>query len=75
MHAIKQLKNDLSGDPDKFLNEFFVYGLGSLSPFLSVLVNKIFDTGYFPESWSEGYIVSLHEKGKQDDVIHFRGIT
>ena len=75
MCAIKQLKNGRSGGPDKFLNEFFVYGIGSLSPFLSVLFNKIFDTGYFPESWSEGYIVPLHKKGKLDDVSNFRGIT
>ena len=64
MRAIKQLKNGRSGGPDKFLNEFFVYGTGSLSPFLSVLFNKIFDTGYSPESWSEGYIVPLHKKMK-----------
>ena len=75
MRAIKQLKNGRSGGPDKFLNDFFVYGTGSLSPFLSVLFNKIFDTGYFPESWSEGYIVPLHKKGKLDDVSNFRGIT
>ena len=34
MRAIKQLKNGRSGGPDKFLNEFFVYGTGSLSPFV-----------------------------------------
>ena len=73
--AIKQLKNGRSGGPDKFLNEFFATGIDSLSPFLLVLFNKIFDTGYFPESWSKGYIVPLHKKGKLDDVSNFRGIT
>ena len=75
MRAIRQLKNGRSGGPDKFLNEFCVYGTGSLSPFSSVLFNNIFDTGYFPESWSEEYIVPLHKKGKLDDVSNFREIT
>ena len=43
--------------------------------YLHVLFNKIFDLEYFPESWSEGFIVPLHKKGSQDDVNNYRGIT
>lgn len=43
-------------------------------PYLYNLFNRILDLGYFPEAWSEGYIVPLHKKGKLDDVNNFRGI-
>ena len=75
MKAIRQLKNGRSGGPDKFLNEFFIHGNGELLMYLHTLFNKIFDLEYFPESWSEGYIVPLHKKGSLDDVSNFRGIT
>ena len=73
--AIFQLKNGRSGGPDKLLNEFFIYGVNELLPYLYNLFNRILDSGYFPDSWSEGYIVPLHKKGKLDDVNNFRGIT
>ena len=28
------------------------------------LFHRILGLGYFPEAWSEGYIVPLHKKGK-----------
>ena len=42
--------------------------------YLHTLFNKIFDLEYFPESWSEGYIVPLHKKESLGDVSNFRGI-
>ena len=35
----------------------------------------MFDIGYFPEAWSEGFIVPLHKKGDLDDPNNYRGIT
>ena len=73
--AIKNLKNGRSGGPDRFLNEFFIHGNTEMVSYLHVLFNKIFDLEYFPESWSEGFIVPLHKKGSQDDGNNYRGIT
>jgi len=39
------------------------------------LFNKIFDIGYFPECWSEGFIIPLHKKESLNDVNNYRGIT
>ena len=61
--AIFQLKNGRSSGPDKLLNEFFIYGVNELLPYLYNLFNRILDLSYFPEAWSEGYIVP-HKKGK-----------
>ena len=30
---------------------------------------------YFPEKWSEGFIVPLHKKGDVENVNNYRGIT
>ena len=62
--AIFLLKNGRSGGPDKLLNEFFIFGVNELLPYLYNLFNRILGLGYFQEAWSEGYIVPLHKKGK-----------
>ena len=45
------------------LNEFLKYGINSLISYLYTFFNKIFDTGVFPESWDDDFIVPLHKKG------------
>ena len=31
--------------------------------------------GYFPENWSEGFIVPIFKKGDINEVSNYRGIT
>ena len=73
--SIKQLKSNKSGGPDKIINEFFIHGHHILQSTICNLFNKIFDLGYFPEEWSESYIIPLHKKGSINDVGNYRGIT
>ena len=73
--AIKELKTNKSGGPDLYLNDFFIHGKHVLAPYLLNLFNRIFDKGYFPEVWSEGYIIPLHKKGSNNDENNYRGIT
>jgi hypothetical protein len=54
-HAMKELKNNKSSGPDYLLNEFFTNCKTVLEPVLHKLLNRIFDIGYFPETWSDGY--------------------
>ena len=63
LRSIKQLKTNKSGGPDNLINEFFIHGKIVLVPILCNLFNKIFETGIFPQEWSEGYIILLHKKG------------
>lgn len=44
-------------------------------PYLYKLFNIVFNLGYFPEKWTEGFIVPLHKKGNFNDVENYRGIT
>lgn len=62
LQAIKQLKANKSGGPDMYINELFIHGKNVLMPHLLLPFNKIFDKGYFPESWSDGFIIPLHKR-------------
>ena len=73
--AIKQLKNNKSGGPDRLLNEFFSCGIDILPQYLHKLFNVLFDKGYFPASWAEGHIIPIHKKGSMDLPENYRGIT
>ena len=57
------------------MNEFLKYGINSLISYLHTLFNKIFDTGIFPDSWGDGFIIPLHKKGNIGNVENYRGIT
>ena len=61
--SVKQLNSNKSGGPDLYLNEFFIHGKGTLMPFILSLFNRIYELGYFPDSWSEGFVVPLHKNG------------
>ena len=63
--GIKQLRNEASAGPDLMLNEFLKHGSNGLLIYLYQLFNKILETGYFPENWSEGHIVPIFKKGER----------
>ena len=75
LKSIKQLKNEKSGGPGQLLNEFISHDQHVFLPNLHTLFNKLLNTGYFPSSWAEGYIVRLHKKGDINNVNNYRGIT
>ena len=72
--AIKQLRNGSSAGPDLFLNEFFKKGSNVLISYIQNLFNKIFEIGYFPEKWSEGFIIPIFKKCDTNEVSNYRGI-
>ena len=44
-------------------------------PFLVKLFNKIYDTHFFPESWTRSVILPLHKKGDILNTDNYRGIS
>ena len=73
--AVKQLRNGASAGPDLFLNGFFKNGTDTLIKYIYTLFNKIFEFGYFPKRWSEGFIVPIYKKGDKNEPSNYRGIT
>ena len=49
--------------------------INDILPFLNPLFNEIFDSGCFPDTWSESIITPLHKKGPIDDPNNYRGIS
>ena len=75
--ASDELNLGKSAGPDYVLNEFFKYG--SKNDMITngnvILFNKLFSKGYFPNVWTEGFIIPLHKKGDVNEVGNYRGIT
>lgn len=59
--ALKQLRNSKSPGPDFFLNDFFKHRSDALNTYILKLFNNAFEIGYFPESWSEVFIIQIIE--------------
>ena len=42
---------------------------------MTLILNKIFDSGKFPEEWAPGVIVILFKESTKSDLNNYRGIT
>ena len=73
--AIKDLKCGKAAGHDMLINEIYIYACETLAPKLTCLFNIVFNSGYFPSSWSDGIIIPLHKKGSTQNVGNYRGIT
>ena len=73
--AVKELKNNKAAGLDKIKNEMIKCSITSMKTLLQKLFNKVLSTGCYPNSWSQGYIVSLFKSGCKSDLNNYRGIT
>lgn len=60
---------------DEISVEFLKTAESIVTPFLTKLFNRLFETGYFPEEWSRSVIVPLFKKGDQNNPANYRGIS
>ena len=73
--AVKRLKRDKSASGDHLINKYFIESLDIICSHLVDLFNAVFDSGYFPDKWSQGIIVPIFKKNDPSDVNNYRGIT
>ena len=71
MHALKLNK---SPGIDLLTSEMFVNASNILAPVLCKLFNYIYDSGCYPQNWSNGITVPVPKKGDKNDVNNYRGI-
>ena len=60
--AIKYIKNGKAAGPDLIRNEMIKYGHNSLAKPITKMFNLVLNSGYYPDNWSIGRIVSIHKK-------------
>ena len=72
--TIKKLKNKKAPGNDSITNEMIKCSDDLMLVKLKKLFNKILKTGYYPNSWSEGLIFSIHKSGEKENSNNFRSI-
>lgn len=74
--AVKRLGRNKSPCPsDNILNEYLIESIDIIGGHLTDLFNIVFNSGYFPDIWAQGYIIPIHKKGSKNDPNNYRGIT
>jgi len=67
--------NNKSTGPDQLIAEVFKVTFDIMSPLLGHIFNKIFETGHYSESWSNGIIIQIFKDDYIDEPQNYRGIT
>jgi hypothetical protein len=75
IRALRDLKNGKAGGPDEVLPEMLKAAGSSITKLLLELFNAIFESGEYPEPWSQAIIIPLHKKGDTRVPDNFRGIS
>jgi hypothetical protein len=75
MLALRKLKFKKAAGPDGLVGEVFRHGCDIIAPFFVRFLNKLFDSGIFPDDWTESIIVALYKKGNVNDPGNYRGIS
>ena len=73
--ASRELENNKASAQDLIKNEMIKSALPVLTKQMVKVLNIILLTGQFPQSWTEGIIVPVHEQGSKLDANNYRGIT
>ena len=73
--SIKSLKKNKAYAGDLLLNEYFIESCDILASHLVDIFNGIFNSGHFPDNWSEAIMVPIYKKNDPDDVNNYRGIS
>ena len=65
--VMRNLKNGKAAGLEKYVDDNFLH-------LVTLILNKIFDSGKFPEEWALGVIVILFQKGTKSDLNNYRGV-
>ena len=69
------MKTNKASGNDYIISEMLKHLPEHVFDYFKLLFNKIFETGQFPDSWTEGIIVPLFKSGDNREPGNYRGIT
>ena len=75
INAVFHQKSNASYGLDNICTEIIKSSFDIISPFLLTLINQIFNSSEYPESWSRGIIVPILKSGDANLAQNYRGIT
>ena len=73
--AVFHQKNNSSYGLDNICTEAVKTSLNIISSCLLKLLNQIFNSGEYPESWGRGIIAHIFKSGNANQAKNYRGIT
>ena len=73
--AVRRLKLKKAAGPDGIISEILKYASTLVVPFFHRYLNKLFDSGTYPDSWCESVILPLYKKGDVNNPGNYRGIS
>ena len=73
--AVKKLQNCKAMGFDQVPNEFIKNAGNSFHALLTVLFNKVKESGTFPKGWNNGRISLVHKRGLRDILGNYRPLT
>ena len=73
--VILSLASNKSPGLDGLVSEIFKTSADLLTPFITKLFRTVFQSGSYPQSWTESYITPIFKKGDVDNTNNYRGIA
>ena len=73
--VIRNMKNGKAAGLDKIIPELLKYVDNNFLDLMTLILNKSFDSGKFPEEWTLEVIVILFKEGRKSNLNNYRGIT
>ena len=70
-NAVFHQKSNASYGRDNIYTEVIKSSFDIISPFLLTLINQIFNSGEYPESWSGGIIVPILKSGDANLALNY----
>ena len=73
--SVRNLKLGKAPGLDNVCDEYLKNTEASITPFFTLLFNKIYDSSCFPSDWCKSIIIPLFKRGHETDSDNYRGIS
>ena len=74
-NTVKKLSNCKAVGFDRIPNEFIKYSGNRFLNLVTLLFNKILESGNFPDGWNKGRITLVHKRGSRELLGNYRPLT